>query len=315
MTKPRNLGRSLGKASAPSDNHPPANARLAAQQQPRHSSRGPTSLYRLPPWATAIRSLGWPASSSARPPGCIPQNATAAGAVDIGTSDLGNNFFSSASHSRRLLWLRRLPFPPPTTRPSLAIVASSPPVPHARAQTTDIMTGDIRARALNKIASLAASSTDTSFDKSDLDRLCRACNANGRGREYNHGAYNSKQASSLARIPMVGDAPRLHTPQWLTKTVNSRVRSPPSPLQDRPQHPLCPERPEAVLPTDPLHPGGALPDLCPLALFPKDQPVPDRIARLSRHRRSALARHQLHRAQGDCYRRHLGLYQCLQPNY
>ncbi|TQV95772.1 hypothetical protein V2A60_000947 [Cordyceps javanica] len=64
------------------------------------------------------------------------------------------------------------------------------------------MTGDIRARALDKIASLAASSTNTSFDKSDLDRLCRACNASGRSREYNHGAYNSKQAGSLGRIPM-----------------------------------------------------------------------------------------------------------------
>ncbi|PQK08836.1 hypothetical protein BB8028_0001g09080 [Beauveria bassiana] len=64
------------------------------------------------------------------------------------------------------------------------------------------MTGGIRARALDKIASLAASSTNTSFDKSDLDRLCRACNAGGRSREYNHGAYNSKQAGSLGRIPM-----------------------------------------------------------------------------------------------------------------
>lgn len=65
------------------------------------------------------------------------------------------------------------------------------------------MTGNIRAKALDKIASLAASSTNTSFDKSDLDRLCRACNVSGRGREYNHGAYNSKQTGSLGRIPMV----------------------------------------------------------------------------------------------------------------
>lgn len=73
------------------------------------------------------------------------------------------------------------------------------------------MTGNIRAKALDKIASLAASSTNTSFDKSDLDRLCRACNVSGRGREYNHGAYNSKQTGSLGRIPMVLPLNILHS--------------------------------------------------------------------------------------------------------
>ncbi|KAF5125838.1 Phosphatidylinositol 4-kinase STT4 [Metarhizium anisopliae] len=63
------------------------------------------------------------------------------------------------------------------------------------------MTRDIRAKALERIAALSAASSTTSFDKSDLDKLCRACHS-ARGREYNHGGYSTKQAGSLGRIPM-----------------------------------------------------------------------------------------------------------------
>lgn len=70
------------------------------------------------------------------------------------------------------------------------------------------MTRDIRAKALQRIAALSAESSTTSFDKSDLDKLCRACHS-ARGREYNHGGYSTKQAGSLGRIPMV----RSHCPR------------------------------------------------------------------------------------------------------
>ncbi|KAK2593385.1 Phosphatidylinositol 4-kinase stt4 [Conoideocrella luteorostrata] len=63
------------------------------------------------------------------------------------------------------------------------------------------MTRDIRAKALQRIAALSAASSTTSFDKSDLDKLCRACHS-ARGREYNHGGYSTKQAGALGRIPM-----------------------------------------------------------------------------------------------------------------
>ncbi|GAB0136479.1 hypothetical protein EsDP_00004779 [Epichloe bromicola] len=60
---------------------------------------------------------------------------------------------------------------------------------------------DIRAKALQRIAALSAASSTTSFDKSDLDKLCRACHS-ARGRECNHGGYSTKQAGALGRIPM-----------------------------------------------------------------------------------------------------------------
>ncbi|KAK5987368.1 Phosphatidylinositol 4-kinase STT4 [Cladobotryum mycophilum] len=64
------------------------------------------------------------------------------------------------------------------------------------------MSRNIRARALEKIASLAASSPATSFERSDLDKLCKACHSGGRGRDFAHGAYNSKSMGSLGRVPM-----------------------------------------------------------------------------------------------------------------
>ncbi|KAG5925839.1 hypothetical protein E4U42_003902 [Claviceps africana] len=59
----------------------------------------------------------------------------------------------------------------------------------------------IRAKALQRIAALSAASSTTSFDKSDLDKLCRACHS-ARGREHSHGGYNAKHAGALGRIPM-----------------------------------------------------------------------------------------------------------------
>ncbi|KAK1708972.1 phosphatidylinositol 3 [Colletotrichum lupini] len=61
------------------------------------------------------------------------------------------------------------------------------------------MTRDIRQRVLEKIASLSAASSRTSFDRSDLDRLCKATQAAGKGVNGYSGKQNS---SSLGRCPM-----------------------------------------------------------------------------------------------------------------
>ncbi|TPX17476.1 uncharacterized protein E0L32_003119 [Thyridium curvatum] len=62
------------------------------------------------------------------------------------------------------------------------------------------MSRSIRQQALQKIAALSASSSGASFDKSDLDRLCRACPSHAKGRDAANG-HGPKQ-SSLGRIPM-----------------------------------------------------------------------------------------------------------------
>ncbi|KAI1277059.1 phosphatidylinositol 3 [Xylaria sp. FL0933] len=63
------------------------------------------------------------------------------------------------------------------------------------------MVRDIRQRALEKIAALSASSSITSFDRSDLDRLCRATSLHGRGRDAVNGAAKGA-APSLGQVPM-----------------------------------------------------------------------------------------------------------------
>lgn len=61
------------------------------------------------------------------------------------------------------------------------------------------MATDIRAKALQKIASLSAAGSSSS-DRSDLDKLCRACHTGAKGREYANGG---KSAVSLGKVPMV----------------------------------------------------------------------------------------------------------------
>ena len=63
------------------------------------------------------------------------------------------------------------------------------------------MARDIRAKALQKIASLSAA--NLSFDQSDLDRLCGACHAGAKNREYSNGGVNAKVMGSLGKVPMV----------------------------------------------------------------------------------------------------------------
>ncbi|KAL7807833.1 phosphatidylinositol-4-kinase [Trichoderma gracile] len=64
------------------------------------------------------------------------------------------------------------------------------------------MTRDIRARALEKIASLSAASSATSTEKSDLDRLYKACHAGGRGGEHGRSGHDAKPNGSLGIVPM-----------------------------------------------------------------------------------------------------------------
>jgi phosphatidylinositol 4-kinase len=61
------------------------------------------------------------------------------------------------------------------------------------------MSYDIRARALQKIASLSATAPSP-LDRSDLDRLCRACHTGAKSREYTNGAGST---TSVGKIPMV----------------------------------------------------------------------------------------------------------------
>lgn len=63
------------------------------------------------------------------------------------------------------------------------------------------MSRDIRQRALDKIASIAAASSHTQFDKSDLHRLCKACNTHAKSQEAPN-EYRSQQSPSLGRVPM-----------------------------------------------------------------------------------------------------------------
>ncbi|KAK8095944.1 Phosphatidylinositol 3 [Apiospora kogelbergensis] len=92
------------------------------------------------------------------------------------------------------------------------------------------MIRDIRQQALQKIALLSATSSATSFDKSDLDRLCRATNGHARGREVNGGS----RGHSLSRVPMTirefevlialcKAAPLVHTSQSAQKLVSQLI--------------------------------------------------------------------------------------------
>ncbi|KAI1176871.1 phosphatidylinositol 3 [Nemania sp. FL0916] len=63
------------------------------------------------------------------------------------------------------------------------------------------MVRDIRRRALEKIAALSASSSTTSFDRSDLDRLCRATSLHSRGKDGVNGTSRGA-APSLGQVPM-----------------------------------------------------------------------------------------------------------------
>ncbi|KAI0863222.1 phosphatidylinositol 3 [Xylaria cubensis] len=63
------------------------------------------------------------------------------------------------------------------------------------------MVRDIRQRALEKIAALSASSSIASFDRSDLDRLCKATSSHGRAKDVVNGAVKGT-VSSLGKVPM-----------------------------------------------------------------------------------------------------------------
>lgn len=60
----------------------------------------------------------------------------------------------------------------------------------------------IRRQALQKIASLSATSSTTTFDNSDLDRLCRGCPRYGQNNPQSNGLAKAG-SQSLAGSPMV----------------------------------------------------------------------------------------------------------------
>ena len=65
------------------------------------------------------------------------------------------------------------------------------------------MARNIRQQALQKIAALSAASSTTSFDRSDLDRLCKAtAPVHGKGKEPLNSSLRANYPS-LARVPMV----------------------------------------------------------------------------------------------------------------
>jgi phosphatidylinositol 4-kinase A len=71
------------------------------------------------------------------------------------------------------------------------------------------MARDIRRRALEQIATLSATGSSVSFDKSDLDRLCKAVPNHGKLRDTSNG-YDQSQKHGVGRHPMV--RPGLPTP-------------------------------------------------------------------------------------------------------
>ncbi|KAI1143343.1 hypothetical protein F5Y05DRAFT_368313 [Hypoxylon sp. FL0543] len=95
------------------------------------------------------------------------------------------------------------------------------------------MARNIRQQALQKIAVLSATSSTTAFDRSDLDRLCRATTIRGKGKEAANGSARGCP-SSLARIPMTirefevlislcRAAPMVQSSQSAQKLVNQLI--------------------------------------------------------------------------------------------
>ena len=78
-------------------------------------------------------------------------------------------------------------------------------------------TRDVRQRALQKIAALSATSSAATFDRSDLDRLCKATRGHARAKEASGGAGRGQ---SLSRVPMV-NTPKTRYPlrQPLTSLI------------------------------------------------------------------------------------------------
>ncbi|RBQ95636.1 hypothetical protein VDGD_08800 [Verticillium dahliae] len=92
------------------------------------------------------------------------------------------------------------------------------------------MSRDMRLKALQKIAALSAASSTTSFDRSDLDRLCKACPPHGRSSN----GYSSSQTFAIGRVPMTirefevllalcKAAPSIKTSQSAQKLANQLV--------------------------------------------------------------------------------------------
>lgn len=75
------------------------------------------------------------------------------------------------------------------------------------------MARDIRSKALERIAALSASKPTALFEKSDLDRLCRACTSHAKGKGAVNGAASVK-SQSLGRVPMVSQSTDMFPYFW-----------------------------------------------------------------------------------------------------
>lgn len=75
----------------------------------------------------------------------------------------------------------------------------------------DAMARDLRRQALQRLAALATTSSITSFDKSDLDRLCRATPSRHVPASAANGHHASLSRPEVGRVPMVAnpDSPYL----------------------------------------------------------------------------------------------------------
>lgn len=76
------------------------------------------------------------------------------------------------------------------------------------------MARDIRQRALEKIAALSATSLTTSFDRSDLDRLCKAAPSHGKTQDNVNG-HRSSPLAGVGRVPMVCEKGHAGSCRWI----------------------------------------------------------------------------------------------------
>jgi phosphatidylinositol 4-kinase A len=69
------------------------------------------------------------------------------------------------------------------------------------------MVRDIRQQALQKIAAISASASSSSYDRSDFDRLCKACHGSARSREKPNGFQSPSSMTSTGSVASLNRAP------------------------------------------------------------------------------------------------------------
>lgn len=173
------------------------------------------------------------------------------------------------------------------------------------------MARDIRRKALQRIAALSAASPSISFEKSDLNRLCKIFPG------QSHAGTNGHHASSppkphVSGAPMVGGLPLrplefdLLIPYFAD---NSRVRGSSSLMRIRSSSTICSKRPKTGSPPHTLFAGCSRPDVLALAILSKSRAIPNRITKLSCHCRAPLPRSASRRRPANGLGQHSGVSQ------